>query len=120
MVVDRLKEHIEQICLNATRAIALIADMEEAAFLSDLRTQLAVGMTLVWIGEAADRIAIHHSEFPIDHPDIPWSKMRAMRDLILRDDYSLEPPVVLATVRMFLPELLSQLDSLRNWRAQGE
>jgi uncharacterized protein with HEPN domain len=94
--------------------------MEQAAFLSDIRTQLAVGMTLVLIGEAASRIASQHPEFPGDHPDIPWSKIRGMRNIVVHDYYQLELPVVFETVRTSLPELLSVLDSLRNWRAQGE
>lgn len=120
MSADRLKEHLDQMRSNAALAIALIGDMERDAFLSDVRTQLAVGMTLVLIGEAASRIATQHPEFPVDHPDVPWSKIRGMRNLVVHDYYQLELPVVFDTVRRSLPELLSQLDALRSWRAQGE
>ena len=120
MSADRLKEYLDQMRSNAAQAIALIDGMEQTTFLSDIRTQLAVGMTLVLIGEAASRIASQHPEFPADHLDIPWSKIRGMRNIVVHDYYQLELPVVFETVRTSLPELLSVLDSLRNWRAQGE
>lgn len=120
MSVDRLREYLDQMRSNAAQAVALVADMDRDDFLSDVRTQLAVTMTLVLIGEAASRIAARHPEFPVDHPGIPWSQIRGMRNLVVHDYNQLEIPVVFDTVKLSLPALISQLDSLRNWRAQGE
>lgn len=43
-----------------------------------------------------------------------------MRNFVVHDYYELELPIVLHTVRTSLPALVAELDSLRNWRAQGE
>jgi uncharacterized protein with HEPN domain len=40
--------------------------------------------------------------------------------VVVHDYYELELPVVFETVRVALPDLIFQLDSLHNWRAQGE
>ncbi|MGK9051988.1 HepT-like ribonuclease domain-containing protein [Neorhizobium petrolearium] len=120
MSADRLKEYLDQMRSAALLACEFAADMEQDAFLSDVRTQMAVGMALVLIGESASRIMIHHPDFAVDHPEIPWSKIKGMRNFVIHDYYELELPIVLDTVKTSLPMLVSQLDSLRNWRAQGE
>jgi uncharacterized protein with HEPN domain len=120
MSADRLKEYLDQMQSAASRACEFIDGMTQEAFLSDVRTQMAVAMALVLIGESAARIMTHHPDFPVDHPEIPWSKMRGMRNFVVHDYYELELPVVRETVQTSLPALISHLDSLRHWRAQGE
>jgi uncharacterized protein with HEPN domain len=120
MTTDRLREYLDRMHEAAEKACAFLADMPEDRFLADERTQMAVGMALVLIGEAAGRIMTHHPNFPVEHPDIPWSKIRGMRNLVAHDYYEVELPVVWHTVKTSLPSLISDLDSLRNWHAQGE
>ncbi|TCV74503.1 uncharacterized protein with HEPN domain [Neorhizobium sp. R1-B] len=120
MSADRLKEYLDQMRSAASRACEFIDGTTQEAFLSDVRTQMAVAMALVLIGESAARIMMHHPDFPVDHPEIPWSKMRGMRNFVVHDYYELELPVVWETVQTSLPALISNLDSLRHWRAQGE
>lgn len=43
-----------------------------------------------------------------------------MRNRIAHQYFHLDIDTVWLTVDRMIPELLSQLDSLRNWRAQGE
>ncbi|CDZ69476.1 DUF86 domain-containing protein [Neorhizobium galegae] len=120
MSADRLREYLDQMHSAALQACDFVAGMEQERFLADIRTQMAVGMALILIGESAARIMTHHPDFPVDHPEIPWLKMKGMRNFAVHDYYELELPIVLETVKTSLPQLLSQLDSLRNWRAQGE
>ncbi|WP_105384255.1 HepT-like ribonuclease domain-containing protein [Neorhizobium alkalisoli] len=120
MSADRLREYLDQMRSAAFRACEFIGDMEQETFLSDIRTQMAVAMALVLIGESAARIMTHHPDFPVEHPEIPWSKMRGMRNFVVHDYYELELPVVWDTVRTSLPALISNLNTLSNWRAQGE
>lgn len=117
---DRLRGYLDQMQSAALQACDFVADMEQEDFLSDVRTQMAVVMALVLVGEAASRIMAHHPDFPVEHPEIPWSKMRGLRNFVVHDYYELELPIVLDTVKISLPALISQLDSLRHWRAQGE
>jgi uncharacterized protein with HEPN domain len=120
MTADRLREYLDRMHEAAEKACAFLADMSEDQFLADERTQMAVGMALVLIGEAAERIMTHYPDFPVDHPGIPWSKIRGMRNLVAYDYYEVELPVIWETVRKSLPDLIYDLDNLRHWRAQGE
>jgi len=58
--------------------------MSQAEFLKDRRTQQAVVLDLITIGEAAARIANEHKEFAAAHSEMPWSKMRGMRNLVVQ------------------------------------
>jgi uncharacterized protein with HEPN domain len=117
---DRLRDYLEQMQSAALQACDFLADMDRETFFADLRTQMAVAMALVLIGEAASRIMTLHPEFPVDHPEIAWPRMRGMRNFVVHDYYNVELPIVWDTVKTALPELISQLDALRHWRAQGE
>ncbi|MND65613.1 hypothetical protein D3C80_569900 [compost metagenome] len=120
MSSDRLAAYLEQMHAAALQACAFVDGMAPDDFLLDTRTQMAVGMTLVLIGESAARIMARYPDFPTEHPEIPWAKMKGMRNFVVHDYYELELPVMLATVRTSLPDLLFHLDNLRNQHAQGE
>ncbi len=120
MTEARLREYLRRMHDAAEKACAFLADMPQDEFLGDERTQMAVGMAIVLLGEASARIMTHYPGFPVDHPEIPWSKILGMRDIVVHDYFDPELPVVWETVRASLPDLIVALDSLRNWRAQGE
>ncbi len=120
MKLDRLKENLDQMRSAAAEAQDFVRGMNREQFLSDKRTQMAVAMSLVLIGESASRIMAQHPDFPVEHPDIPWTKMRGMRNLVVHDYYQLELPVVFDTVKTALPDLIAKLDALHHWRPQGE
>lgn len=120
MSAARLTEYLDQMRSAADRAREFVSGMSRDDFIADTRTQMAVGMALVLIGEAAARIVAQHPDFPVDHPEIPWSKIRGMRNLVVHDYYEVELPVIWETVKVSLPALISELDALRNWHAQGE
>lgn len=71
MSSDRLREYLDQMHSAALQACDFVAGMEQEAFLADVRTQMAVGMALILIGESAARIMTSHPDFPVDHPEIP-------------------------------------------------
>ncbi|AXV15978.1 hypothetical protein CYG48_09885 [Neorhizobium sp. SOG26] len=120
MKLDRLKEDLDQMRAAAMEAREFVGEMTIEQFLGDRRTQMAVAMSLVLIGEGASRIVARNPDFPVEHPDIPWTKMRGMRNLAVHDYYQLELPIVFDTVRIALPDLLQKLDALHHWRPQGE
>jgi len=120
MKAQKLGEYLDRMRDAAEKASAFLTDMPEEQFLADERTQMAVIMALVLIGEAAGRIMVHHPDFPVDHPEIPWSKIRGMRNFVVHDDYEVELPIIWETVRKSIPSLISDLNSLRNPHAQGE
>jgi uncharacterized protein with HEPN domain len=49
-------------------------------FLADKRTQLAVIMSLIIVGEAATKVMDDYIDFTQQHPEIPWCSMRNMRN----------------------------------------
>jgi uncharacterized protein with HEPN domain len=120
MSADRLIEYLEQMRSAAQQACDFVADLDQEEFMRDVRTQMAVAMALVLLGESASRVITHHPEFSVDHPEIPWARIKGMRNIVAHEYYELELPLVLETVRTSLPQLLSKLDALQHWRAQGE
>jgi uncharacterized protein with HEPN domain len=111
--LSRLGEYIDQMLTAANDARRFIDGMSKEDFLADKRTQQAVVMSLVIIGEAADRIMDKHSEFITDHPEIPWRGMRGMRNRVAHGYFEVNLDVVWDTTQTALPDLLSRLEPLR-------
>ncbi len=120
MSSDRLHFHLDEIDLAASRVESFIQGMDEAAFSSDERTQMAVMMGLALIGEAVAKIDKYRPEFLREHPEIPWTKIKGMRNLIVHDYFRTELKVVWKTVTESIPDLQTRLALMRNLRAQGE
>lgn len=84
--------------------------MSRDEFLRDRRTQQAVIMSLIVIGEAATRIMDRHPEFAERHSQVPWRNMRGMRNRIAHGYFDINLDVVWDTVMTALPDLLLQLE----------
>ena len=117
---ERLLEYVDRMQEVAQQAFDLTEGMSQEQFLHDVRTQLAVTMSLVLVGEAAARISATDPGFMQVHTEIPWSRIKGMRNLIVHDYYRAELSVIWQTVRNDLPALVSQLENVRHWRVQGE
>ena len=64
--------------LEAIRLASSYVDgLDYDGFLADRRTQQAVILNIVVIGEAATRLAAEHPEFIQRFSDVPWKSMRA-------------------------------------------
>ena len=88
--------------------------MDRAAFLTDLRTQCAVVMSLMIIGEAAAKVLTDHSDFAKAHPDIPWRSIRGMRNRIAHGYFEVDLGVVWQTVETELPTLIDRLEAIED------
>lgn len=62
MPANRLPDYIRQMIQAASDALTFTEGMDEADFMADLRTQRAVVMSLMIVGEAAGRII---TEYPV-------------------------------------------------------
>jgi uncharacterized protein with HEPN domain len=51
-------------------------------FLADKRTQQAVIMSLIVLGEAATKVMDRYPDFASEHAQVPWRNMRGMRNRI--------------------------------------
>lgn len=108
---ERLAEYLRQMVQGATDALTFTEGMEEGDFLADLRTQRAVVMSLMIVGEAASRVVADHPEFAEVTPDIPWRGMRGMRNRIAHGYFDIDLHVVWQTVQTELPRLIKGLAS---------
>ncbi|MFS8114921.1 DUF86 domain-containing protein [Rhizobium jaguaris] len=104
----------------ASEARLFVRGMDRASFLADDRTQYAVAYSLCAIGAAAAQLLREYPEFGPDHPDLRWNEMQAMSELLLADGVTANVEDVWTTVGHVIPELLTQLESIRRWRAEGE
>ena len=113
MTGGRLADYLDQMRTAAEDARPFAEGMTKRDFLADKRTQQAVVMSLVIIGEAAGRIMDQHLDFVAAHPTIPWRSMRGMRNRIAHGYFDVNLDVVWDTVQAALPDLSRQLDHLR-------
>ena len=94
MSLSRLGDYLDQMLTAANDARRFVEGMSKKDFLADKRTQQAVVMSLVIVGEAAARMMDKYSEFVADNPDIPWRGMRGMRDRVAHGYFDVNPDVV--------------------------
>jgi uncharacterized protein with HEPN domain len=106
----RLADYLGHIREAAVDACGFVEGLSLQDFRSDKRTQQAVIMSLVIIGEASTKIMEAHSTFAIAHNEIPWRSMRGMRNRIAHGYFEIDLDTVWETVRTALPELLTQLE----------
>ncbi len=82
-------------------------------FLADKRTQQAVILNLVIIGEAATKLLKDYGKFLDRHPVVPWRSMKGMRNRIAHGYFDINLDVVWETVQTALPQLLERLPAIR-------
>ncbi|MCB4324228.1 DUF86 domain-containing protein [Alcaligenes sp. 13f] len=109
----RLPDYLEHMQQAATDACGFIEGQTREDFLGDKRTQQAVIMSLIIIGEAATKVMDGYIEFAQTHGQVPWRNMRGMRNRIAHGYFDVNLDVVWDTVQTALPELLQQLLAVR-------
>jgi len=97
----------------AADACGFVEGLSKADFLADKRTQQAVIMSLIIIGEAATKVMDRYAEFSTQHSEVPWRSMRGMRNHIAHGYFDINLDVVWETVKSALPELLERLSAAR-------
>jgi len=110
---SRLPDYLDHMQQAAADACSFVEGMGKDDFLEDKRTQQAVIMSLIIIGEAATKIMETYAEFTKAHPQMPWRSMRGMRNRIAHGYFDINLDVVWDTVQTALPELLKQLPAVR-------
>lgn len=100
---SRLADYILQMVTAAADALTFMEGMAEDDFLTDLRTQRAVVMSLMIVGEAASRILSDYPDFADAKAAIPWRGIRGMRNRIAHGYFDIDLHVVWTTVQTELP-----------------
>jgi uncharacterized protein with HEPN domain len=99
-------ERIEDILEAIAEIQEFTGSMNFEQFQNDPKTLKAVTLGLVVIGEAAAHIP---DDLAAAHSEIAWNLMRAMRNRLVHDYFSVDPEVVWETVQNDLPPLVEPL-----------
>nr|WP_316638696.1 DUF86 domain-containing protein [uncultured Roseateles sp.] len=113
MSESRLTDYLDHIIEAARQACSYTAGLSKEEFLADKRTQQAVILNLVIIGEAATKLLKDHEPFLAMHADVPWRSMKGMRNRIAHGYFDINLDVVWETTQTALPELLRYLPAIR-------
>jgi uncharacterized protein with HEPN domain len=82
------------------------------AFRQNPQVQDAVVRNIEIIGEAANHIARAAPDFIPQHPELPWTQMRNMRNVVIHAYFNVDLTTVWRTVQEDLPKLKQQIDQL--------
>jgi uncharacterized protein with HEPN domain len=110
---NRLPDYLGHMLDAARQACSYVEGLSKEGFLADKRTQQAVFLNIVIIGEAAAKLLQNYADFLDQHPDIPWRNMKGMRNRIAHGYFDINLDVVWETVQTALPQLLERLPAVR-------
>ncbi len=113
MSENRLPDYLDHMLDAAGQVCAYLEGMDKKAFLDDKRTQQAVILNIVILGEAATKLLKDYEPFLDQHPDVPWRSMKGMRNRIAHGYFDINLDVVWDTAQTALPELLLRLPAIR-------
>ena len=77
-MMDRDKQYLHAILREISVMKTLLRNYNEEKFLKSERTQRAICMTLLNIGEIVKSIS---DDLKQDHPEIPWREISGLRDM---------------------------------------
>ncbi len=101
-------EHIREALLDIQH---FVAGMTQEEFLSDRKTQYAVLQAFEILGEASNKLS---QQYRAAHPEIPWRRMIDFRNKLIHHYFGISMSQVWDTIGESLPELMVQLEQLRN------
>jgi len=86
-----------------------IAEMSEPEFLADDKTQRAVTMTLINIGELSKA---YTEDFLDSKKNIPWKAIQATRNIAAHNYEVVDMSIVWDTIKVSLPLLQKELENV--------
>ena len=101
MTVNRLADYLDHMRQAIADAQSFTEGMAQADFEQDKRSQQAVVMSLIVLGEAATKVMDQH-----------WRSMRGMRNRVAHGYFDINLEVVWDTVQTAIPTLKCQLEAL--------
>jgi uncharacterized protein with HEPN domain len=106
---DYDSDYIDDIYTAINDVLDFTSGMTVEAFCSDIKTSNAVIRSLEVLGEATKHIP---DEFRQKHPQIPWSKMAGMRDVLIHDYMGVDLITVWKVATERLPVLKTNMEKL--------
>jgi uncharacterized protein with HEPN domain len=112
MSEGRLIGYLEHMLEAARLACAYAEGLDKEDFLADRRTQQAIIMNIIIIGEAATRLVNEYPELVDRYPNVPWRNMRGMRNRMAHGYFDINLDTVWNTVQEAMPSLTGQLSAI--------
>ena len=109
----RVADHLDHMLEAAQQACSYVEGMSKDNFLLDKRTQQAVILNLILIGEEATKLLRDDEAFAQQHSQVPWRNMKGMRNRIAHGYFEINLETVWETVQSALPRLIEQLPAVR-------
>lgn len=106
---DRDAAYLWDISDSARTIIQFTAGLKIEDYLKDRKLQLAIERLIEIIGEAANRLSAGFTE---KHPEIPWRKIVAQRNVIAHEYGEIKPERIWTVVSLNIPELLEKLEKI--------
>ena len=111
---QRFSDLLETMHKAAFNAVSFVDGMSFEEFLKDIRTQQAVVMSLVVIGESAAKVLTKHRELADRFSKISWHSMRGMRNRIAHNYTDTNFGTVWRVVQEDLAELIKNIEEILN------
>ena len=100
---------VEDLLEAISNAQAYVEGMTLEQFTVDKKTVRATAYEVGVIGEAAGSIP---ADVRDAHPELPWSRMRAMRSIVVHEYFRVDVGILWETVQQDLPALVPLLQAM--------
>ncbi len=97
--------YLKNIVDKARESIGFCAGMSEEEFLKDGKTQSAVILKLIVIGEEAKKVP----EEIISKIDLPWRMIKGFRNMAIHEYFNIDLVIIWHTVQNDLPSLITKI-----------
>jgi|APTNR8051073442_1049403.scaffolds.fasta_scaffold14754_3 uncharacterized protein with HEPN domain len=104
-MIIREKLYLVQLIEGCHNALSFVEGYSKVDFMGDAKTQHAVSMALISIGESSKKLLEKHLEFTQKYPEIEWAKICGQRNRIAHGYHDIDWEVVWKTVCEDLADL---------------
>lgn len=112
--IYQLLERIEESILLIQSQMGRITRPEDFVYSQDgVFTLSGVCMQLIFIGESVKVIDAKDNTYLSKYPDIPWTAIMGLRDIIAHEYHRVDEEEIYAVVVNDLPTLLEQVRTMR-------
>jgi uncharacterized protein with HEPN domain len=109
-MADKNIENIKRIIGYTAKILLYCKDLSKEKFLADDKVVEACVFNLIQIGESASSL---DDDFMVAHSNIPWSKMRGLRNRIVHDYGSVDFLLIWDIINNDLSDLIRQLGDIK-------
>jgi uncharacterized protein with HEPN domain len=99
-------QRIQDMLAQIAEIELFITEMDYETFSQDARTVRAVLYDLAILGESAASLL---PGIEIDYPQIPWVRIRGIRNILMHEYFRVDLPIIWETIQTDLPSLAAEL-----------